>query len=111
MAKLCATLLTYPYLVVKTRAQTKLHNVHDNSGKSGADLGNCFSVLPLVFHVAWPLQESDEHEGLVCIKPRPSARTAFLWHYTEKAQDLGHQQNHAVKQPRDPLHAEVSKCS
>ncbi|PHJ23876.1 mitochondrial carrier superfamily protein [Cystoisospora suis] len=31
VAKLCATLLTYPYLVVKTRAQTKLHNVHDNS--------------------------------------------------------------------------------
>ncbi|KYK65138.1 mitochondrial carrier superfamily protein [Toxoplasma gondii TgCatPRC2] len=31
IAKLCATLATYPYLVVKTRAQTKLHNVHDNS--------------------------------------------------------------------------------
>ncbi|CBZ54057.1 Os03g0734700 protein, related [Neospora caninum Liverpool] len=31
VAKLCATLATYPYLVVKTRAQTKLHNVHDNS--------------------------------------------------------------------------------
>ena len=38
-AKLAATLVTYPYLVVKTRAQSKVYNVKDYSCKYGNGVG------------------------------------------------------------------------
>ncbi|CDJ34719.1 peroxisomal membrane protein, putative [Eimeria mitis] len=59
-AKLAATLVTYPYLVVKTRAQSKVYNVKDYSCKEGYGIARTSSRLSALrnHHPQWTLNDT-----------------------------------------------------